>query len=378
MILIVFILYLGIVAYISTKYKLTLKLFNLNAILLLLLICLRGYDNGSVDTINYIDWVLNKANSMYAVADERGTIESGYAFYIHILQSFVENGTVFLFINTILSLLPLYYLVKKNSENLHISLFLFFLPLTNIHRMYFVCQRQILGLSIVLIGIILFTEIGKNYLKWIAIIISSAIAFTLQRFSILLPILFVAFYYVNINKKGYIGSIVVTLIAGVLLGGITNFSFLADIYLHVSEFHQLQRYAEAVIRDTNVNLMQAVVGSLLGVCFALYSKPSILNHIYGKMFLVSVIIFNLMSSVQEVYRIAGIFTIFGLIVLPKTLQFMIRQKKINLITISLWLTFAFSAYSYLKTLYAIDSGELPIATDSLVPYEFFWEDKYTY
>lgn len=376
MIFILFFFYLAIVAYISTQYRLSQKLFYFNAFLILMFISLRGYDNGSIDTIDYIDWLLKKGSKY---SKDEDTLEEGYVWYIHFLRFFVTNGTVYLVINTTLSLIPLFYLIRKHSFNANISAFLFFLPLTNIHRMYFVCQRQILGLAFVLLGIILFEKLKRKIPKYIVFLGCSIIGFYMQHFAILLTLVYILMEQVKIRRNMYIGWIIITFIFGVFLGGIQNFSFLMDMYLNTgAEYVQLLRYSEVAMRDTNANVMQAFTSSMLGISFALYSKETIYNSIYAKLFLVSVIVLNLLSSAVEVYRIASFFTIFGLIVLPGMFHYIIVNKKNTVVTSILWLSILYSVYSYIKTLYSIDEGSLPVGFDSLVPYEFFWEDRYSY
>ena len=44
----------------------------------------------------------------------------------------------------------------------------------------------------------------------------------------------------------------------------------------------------------------------------------------------------------------------------------------------LFFSIVYYYYSYFWSMYSIYIGENPVGTDSLVPYEFFWEDKYNY
>ena len=158
------IIYLTIVGLFSIKRKLSKKIFYINCIIVFLIITLRGYDVGSIDTINYIDWCLGIKGSMYERGEER--LEYLFVSYIHFFRTFVDSGTLFLMINATLSLFPLFYIVKKKSSNPHLSLMLFFMPLTIMHRFYFVCQRQILAVGVILLGIILFEKYKKNLHKY--------------------------------------------------------------------------------------------------------------------------------------------------------------------------------------------------------------------
>lgn len=377
MIIIFFIGYLLITALLSFIIKIPKSLYYFNCLLIILLICLRGYDNGSVDTINYVNWVVGKGYSFYQETED--SLEPFYVKYVYFLQAFVKEGTVFLVINGALSLIPLFFLVKKYSTNPSISLFLFFLPLSNIHRMYFVCQRQILAMSVILIGFICVEYLQKKYFKLFVLIATGLIAYNLHHMSVLISVAYILLQFVHFKKIPCVILIVLTFLLGLFYGGITDFGYLITLYYSSgAEIIQLIRYSDASLRDSMQLAFIALSSSLLGISLLLYTSESYFNKIYSKLFFVSVLLFNLFMSLVEVYRLAGLFTIFGLMVLPTMLENVHRRRKLTPIICLLVLSAAYCTYSYLMTLYAIDDGSLQQDTSTLVPYKFFWEDKYNY
>lgn len=366
-----------ITAVLSIKIEMPKSLYYFNCLLIILLICLRGYDNGSVDTINYINWVVGNGYSFYRETED--TLEPFYVEYVYFLQTFVKRGTVFLIINGMLSLIPLFYLIKKNSINLHISLFLFFLPLSNIHRMYFVCQRQILAMSVILIGFICVEYLQKKYFKLFVLIATGLLAYNLHHMSVLISVAYILLQFVHFKKIPCVILIVLTYLLGLFYGGITDLGYLLTLYNSSgAEIIQLIRYSDASLRDSMQLAFIALSSSLLGISLLLYTSESYFNNIYSKLFFVSVLLFNLFMSLVEVYRLAGLFTIFGLMVLPTMFENIVKRGRLTPIICLMSLSVIYCFYSYLMYLYAIDDGLLQQDTSTLVPYKFFWEDKYNY
>lgn len=372
------IIYLTIVGLLSLKYKLPQRLFYINCGLVFFIITLRGYDIGSVDTINYIDWCLGKGGSCYERDED--IIEPGFVAYIHFLQPIVLSGTMFLIINAALALAPLFYMVRKYSLNFHLSLMFFFMPLTIMHRFYFVCQRQILGVGMALIGIIIYDKIKvTEWKKFLVLSIFTFIAYNLQHFSVILPVVYLLMNKISIKKQSYIIIAVGSLVIGLFLGGIKDFSFLMNVFLATDgDFYQLMRYADAQTHSSSVNYFQSVIATLIGISMALVYNRNKPISLYAKMYLIGIVLLNLLISAVEVYRIAAMFTIFGMIEIPYTFNKKNIKKTNSWFLVLLFFSIVYCYYSYFWSMYSIYIGENPVGTDSLVPYEFFWEDKYNY
>ena len=181
------------------------------------------------------------------------------------------------------------------------------------------------------------------------------------------------------SKRLFVILSIGLLAVGIFIGGIQDFAFLADIFLQTEgSFHQLLRYSDAELHSGSANYMQSVTSTLLGLCYVRYSDDKDYNSNYSKMFLVGIVILNTLISAVEVYRVAAMFIILGIVIFPcimKNQSKIIREK---------WLVFAlllsvlYCYYSYFWSQYTIYTGEAPVGNDSLVPFEYFWQDKYNY
>lgn len=373
----ILILYLTFVGYLSIQKKIPVKLYYWNCLLVFFFITLRSYDVGSVDTINYIDWCMGKGDSMYERDED--ILEPGYVLYIHFLQTFVPSGTIFLMINTAIALFPLFFLIKEKSVNPNLSLTLLFMPLTIMHRFYFVCQRQIAAMGIVLVAIILYEKIEKKTWKYSVYVLISIIAYNFQHFSVLPAVLYLLLSQVPISKRTFTLLSIGSLFMGIFLGGVKDFSFLANIFLQTEgSFIQLMRYSDADLHSGAANYMQSITATLLGLFYVRFSDEEDYRFHFSKMFLVGIVVLNLLISAVEVYRVAAMFIIFGVVILPNVMK-NINNKGVNiLLIVALSLSIIYCYYSYFWSLYTIYIGEAPIGYDSLVPYEYFWQDNYHY
>lgn len=371
------IIYLTIVGVLSLQNRLSVRFYYWNCLLVFLFITLRSYDVGSVDTINYIDWCMGKGNSMYE--NDEDIIEPGYVLYIHFLQKIVPTGTVFLMINTALALVPLLYLIKVKSDNPHLSLMLLFMPLTIMHRFYFVCQRQIAAMGILLIAVILFERLDKNKWKYAIYVLLSFIAYNFQHFSVLPAVLYLLLTKLYIGKKTFSLISIGALAIGIFLGGVQDFSLLANIFFQTEgSFYQLMRYSEAELHSGSANYMQSITATLLGLCYVRFSDEKNYSSHFSKMFLVGIVILNILISAVEVYRVAAMFIIFGIVIFPSAVK-NIKIKGLDFLFISsVLLSVLYCYYSYFFSLYTIYAGESPIGEDTLVPYKYFWQDNYNY
>jgi len=109
-------------------------------------------------------------------------IEPLYQYvYVPFLSNIVKYEPFFVFINTVFSLSPLYFMIKKYSNNKTMSILTFFL--FDLYLLYFVALRQILGLGIWMCGLMYFYE--KKSRRWLVYI------FTLYNYSIWFSYIFI-------------------------------------------------------------------------------------------------------------------------------------------------------------------------------------------
>lgn len=376
MIYIVFVSYLLVLSLYSLKNSVNKNFFWANCVLIILLVGLRSYDIGSVDTLNYVRYFLGFQH--YYNTDSR-ELETGFIIYNKVLACIVQTGWLYLLINATVSLCPLFYLIKKYSYNIHFSLLLFFIVWGDFYSVYFVCTRQVIGMSFSLWAIILFLEKRKYYIY--LFIVLSVIGAAIHTSAPLMIFLFLILFYIKIPRIVYISICVVSFVIG-YLGMLQDFEIFSSIFSVTGViFARLSNYLNANFGDHNAALYP-FFRTMFGVLICIVANNKNYGSMFTKLFLVGIVIGNLFPTFHEIYRLTSLFTIFGLIsgtyVLPvyctvndRTAFKGVLNKMIRLLILLILL------YGYYKFVYSIQN-ELKYSNATLVPYEFFWEDKYSY
>ena len=339
------------------------------------MIGLRGYDNGSVDTLNYVRYYLGLQDEYNY--DSRG-MEIGLLYFNKFLSFFHLGGTMYLTVCALVSLAPVFYLIKKYSSNPYLSFLMFVTFFNSVHTMYFVCLRQILGMACCIWGIILFVEDVKY--KYVYFFVLSVLGWLFHSVSPLLSFFFILLYYIKIPSVVYLSLIIISYLAGVLVGLMTDLSILAIVFnMFPDIFGRLNNYADAVQEDKFLGFWGAIKFNVLGVLFVLYTPKEKTDTIFSRLALIGIILSNMLGFFSEIYRLSGIFLVFGIIAYSSICGgrlFWQRQpiiKKILFYIILSYGIFSPASYYYQRS----ELGHFS-SNDTLVPYEFFWEDRYNY
>jgi len=380
-----FVAYLLLVTLVSLKSAISDKLFYFNSLLIILFVGLRGYDVGSVDTLNYVNFFVGKQS--YYNTDTRD-IESGFVIYNDVLKVFISTGWQYLLFNAAFSLVPLFYLIKKYSSNIHFSLLLFFVGLGLLYTVYFVCTRQVIATAFVLWGIIIFLNKTRFYPYFFVIL--SILGAMIHSSVPMISIAFIVLLRVKIPRNVYVSICVGTFVLG-YVGFFENFDVLKGIFLYLNfVFSRLSSYADISFADKSF-FLYPFTRSLIGVIICFVARDKLYNDVFTKLFLVSIIIGNLFPSFQEIYRLVGLFSIFGLVsstyiydamfVLKfnRLKTYMITKKLVKpFVTMSLAFIVFYSYYKFADYLILLETKKGIIDNATLVPYKFFWEDKYNF
>ena len=385
MIIIVFVTYLFIVALYSRFHKVPLKLYYFDFLLIIGLIGFRGYDIGSSDTIGYIDLALGN-ESRYNIEN----VELAFYYYSTIIGRIANAGYLFLIITVFFSLYPIWYIIKKYSDNVHISLLCFFLVL-NIYIMYFVCVRQIMGISVIITAIIYVLE--NKPCRWLVFFALLLLGYFFHNTSLLIGLFFLVFLKIDINRYIYICLCVISFLFAVF-NIFDDFSIIGSLFLGeltgdgTGAFSRISYYLQSDFgSEGGNNIYYYVVLTLVAISHPLLLDNARYNSIYTKMFLVGVIIHNTFHSFIEIYRFAGLFEVFGLVSISFVF-FSLHNKNDDCIIknnnlkqywkIGLLSLLFYSYYSFFQST-SIQLSNVNFRTNSsIVPYEFFWEDKYNY
>lgn len=377
-----FVLYLLIVSFFSFKGHRMRRLYYFNCFLIICFVGLRGYDIGSVDTLNYVRFFLGQQKD-YHITDK--DIEIGLSIFNGIIKPFIKTGWLYLFIVAFISLFPLFYLIKEKSSNQHFSILLLFLVLGNIISLYFICMRQVLGMSLLLWGIIIWLNKPKYYRLYYIIFL--VLGWFFHSVIILPGVLFIILFYFNISRKIYAGIAVLSFFIGIL-GVFDDFSMFMFLFSYSGGLLDLlSNYATIEFKGSAGYLYPTFRTILcLLICFVCSKKDY--SHIFSKMFLVGVVLSNTFLTFQEMYRLAGLFTVFGVIPISAMAtslfgKYIYNTDKIvrfQIIKIFRFLLIAIVVYSYCNY-YESNmklQNKLTENNATLIPYYFFWEDKYSF
>lgn len=383
MIFVVFVTYLLLIAIKSLKSYISDRWFYFNCALIILFIGLRGWDTGSSDTLNYINLLLNSGNSIYSEEN----VEIGFMSYIKILRPIVSEGSVFLLVTACLSLVPVFYLIRKFSPNVHVSLLGFFL-VVGVYIMYFVCMRQILGMALQLSAI---AFVLSNYRKkWYIFVVLSLVAFSVHNTAIIIALLFILLYFININRYVYIGLVTVSLLC-CAFNVFEDFALIGSLFIDnltgdsSGAFSRINHYLEVDFdASSSVRLLSHITLSVICTCHALILNEERYNSIFTKLYMIGVVVNNMFYAFPEVYRTSGLFDVFGLVSVGYLAEAFMHNDydawcrysyKNNLKFVVV--AFVLYAYYSFSSNCMYQQNHVNAQTDAtLIPYEFFWEDSY--
>lgn len=344
------------------------RIFTISVCIALLFIGLRA-PVVAADTYNYVQFFKGKS-SAYDIASANGSIEPLYLLYNDIMRTVLRgNGVLFLFVTSLLSLFPLFMLIKRYSYNMVLSVLLFFLinDLTDYLSMF----RQVLGLSCLIIGIIYFEQ-NRKY-KWVLLFTCGFVGVLFHYYILVNFVAVLVLLFVNIERRWvYIIAIVLSLGIGMLLES-SYISYAIDSALKIYEIQEgnagIYLSWELAENISFFHIARLSVVALISVCFMDGNK---LNHIFTKLYILGIIIFNLFYPVLMIHRLVFTFLIFDIVVVTWILDinYSLRPKRKQIINVLMWLTIFYFARQQINQSIDYDLND----SGRMHPYYFFWED----
>lgn len=320
-----------------------------------MMICgFRGYDVG-VDTPNYV----------YAVSVEPSYHANwGPFFYalIYVSQLFSNPETVFLFLMSVLTYLPLTFIIWKESKIPALSVLMFMIPTAMFFFETMNLARQSIAIIFILLSAVL---LYKEKIKL------SLCTFILAFFFHVYTVIFFPFYF--IRKYTFSNNFVIaTILLSIVIGLSGTLDFIKDYIDIVSMLFKdtsssmLTKFAK--YSDHNIASNFSIVGSLshmlpLSALCILGHNHNTKNNLYYKMMVCGCIISNIFISVIYVERFASTFTIAQILAVPIIYQNSNSRTKV-LIKLLLVLT----AVLYFYNLYS-----LSLSKERWTPYHTIFE-----
>jgi len=296
--------------------------------------------------------------------------------YVPFLSNIVKYEPFFVFINTVFSLSPLYFMIKKYSNNKTMSILTFFL--FDLYLMYFVALRQILSLGIWMCGLMYFYE--KKSRRWLVYLLFTIIAYGFHTSSLIPSLLGIITYCINLkSRKLVLITIALTGVLGVLLN-VFHITDIFNLFLNANTGLTTERLNEYMIDESYRRVDVASTSGYiyqfrftwLGLWVFYAMDHEKINHWFSKLFFISICLYNIFYEITMISRMILGFQIFSIIVFTWSLgnrykSLLKRNKSIVIFPI---LIFAWYTQAYVRSHIDYDLYNV----DRMHPYYFFWED----
>jgi len=342
--------------------------FYISSIIVFCFIAFRAPVIGA-DTYDYVKYFIGKQT--YYSSDDDRPLELLFLLYNWMLHLFTHNGVIYLMINTLLTFAPIYYLIKKYSLNKPMSILLFFL--LGYHVIYFVALRQIIAISFNLLSIIFVLEKRKHYWWWFGFF--SIISYLFHTSSVIVILIYLLTYIIAIKKRYYFFiAIIFSVITGFFL---ERYSYLNIFSLlltpNISAFDRISFYlGNDYYSLANSPLNIALRTSLIGLFVFSALNKHVLNNWLSKIYLSSLIFYNLFHSFPLISRFNIAFSIMSIIVFTWVfgMEYKKNKKAQHLINVMVIVIILYMTRSFI-----IDCINPDLKNSTRMhPYYWFFED----
>ena len=277
--------------------------------------------------------------------------EKGYLTFYYFLQQINESREFLFFATALIMTILHYYSIKKNSNNIGMSLYIYF---CKFFLFSFVYMRQ--GLAMGVIWLAISFLIRKKYFYVLLIV---TLTFTIHKSSILfLPFIFIAHKKFSPYQLGLIALIVLF----ISLTPLSNF-FISSI-ADTTDSDKLATYTE---KGGSTNLFYLIEGGLaiyLAIIFHKYFyKATQTTVIFNGFFIYAVTILAGLTNATFI-RFSWYYFIFVVLALPYIYTFI---KSNNLKSLYKNLLFIYYALVFFRLLIVYDGGDF-------MPYKSIFQD----
>lgn len=345
-------------------------LFNISSFLFVCLLALRK-DTVGADTISYVEFFKYEAGG-YSLLYEAGLMEPGLPYYNMILRTICNDSVYYLFCNAIISLAPIYFLIKKYSINKNLSLCFFFAGSSYV--IYFVALRQILGISFILWGV--YILLSDNKRKWLYFIILTFIGGIFHQTSILFSILLIICYFLPTLKRNFL---VTTLVLAMCLNLFAGASLYRLFFETVKDYllgggDLLEKVSVYTSDSYTIQGLTKIFGvlnlSIVGLLYLFVVDNDKLATWFTKVYWLYLILYNIFIQFPMQSRLLLGLNIISVIAIPTLLT----CTKPNIDRRYLKIFIIFICLYHLRNF--VNAGLVDVSSDGsalLYPYLFFFE-----
>jgi len=345
------------------------KIINIAIVLTFVFCGLRAPVVGA-DTWNYVRYLTGER--AFYNSDER-ELESLFLLYRHVICTITSYRVMVMLINTFLTLLPVCLLFLKFSRNVPLSCLMFFY--LDCELTYWVGLRQVLGLSIILLVYyyILTRMNDKGILyKILYLSIATFVSYFIHTICLLYGIICILSLLIPcIHRNLYIVLIIISFVFGIIYHSYVQIDIF-QLYLN-QQFTVWDRLSDYFDRDEQLLMKWPLIRfSLVGIVSYMFIGKKWLNHPISKMFLVSIMLYNVLFTLPLIHRLAYPLFILGAILFTHAGEFktnnILHKKQIaNNIVVVLLL--------YLTYTHVMENVDYSTKSSSRMhPYYFIFQD----
>lgn len=290
------------------------KIFIVGAIFLFLLIAFRTFNVGG-DTLNYSYFYENK-NSIYGMLKSPGDdIEIAFVYFARLCKQISPHYLFFQIAITTVSLIPLFILIYRHSNNRTASLLLF-MTVNSTYAIFMGAARQTLAMGIIYMAILLY-EKRQNKYYYILSIIFFLLSLLTHSTSYISIFILLTCKYITMSKKNYILILVGSVIISVFISQINLLSYFTSLNLPIS--YKIDNYVKWDLNE-RFSLGSVLPLTILAMLIILTAKKEELKNIYLKSFVIGVIIFNIFSFFPLAFRMTTLLISLGFIYMPTQIK----------------------------------------------------------
>lgn len=276
--------------------------YLLDAFIIFAVIAFRDVSVG-IDTVKYVELGLGGLE----YAESKASIELLWMAFLSFFMGVSSNEQLFIVFTAILEFVPLFLFINKESDNRVLSLLLFVVLVTGLCS-YMTTLRQSVAVGFILMSFYFLKE--KKY-------VFSALFFLLAlgfHSTAILALIFVIFSFLNYKKFIAISVVIFSALLGFIMKQ-DIFSAYDTISQYFTLLSLYSGYTNQVFEAPNFfGLMAIIVPSTIIAIFAIHFLG---EHMYTKIFVVSVVLVNLFASTPFIERYFMYGTMLQLVLVPR-------------------------------------------------------------
>ena len=344
------------------------KFFYLGAFVFFSLFALRSPYVGG-DTLAYCDFYMGHP-SMYGYLNQPPEIEYGFHYLCKILSPIFHSEFAFIFISSLISIVPFLLLVKKYSiySNLSILYILcsnFLIMVINLETNI----RQNIATGYIMMALLLILEKPIVKRKLYVILLFIVLALLTHNTSFITIPLLLLLYFIPFNKWGSIIFILASFVIDLFfVDYVTQALFALQSYvMPVDQLSQMASYLDTT-RDTGVTGIAGVFMVSFPIVYwsiinVWYADKTELNNIFIKCLVVGTGVCVMCHSFGMSYRMLYCFQLLGYCYIPKAMQ---TNKKFFMLNTFALLYLLYRSIVFISNV-SVDSSS------HIIPYTFIFE-----